>query len=32
FLTPYEKIIEDWKTNPELFYINPLHFKTGLNN
>ena len=31
FLTPYEKIIEDWKTNPELFYINPLHFKTGLN-
>jgi transposase InsO family protein len=31
FLTPYEKIIADWKTNPSAFHANPTHFRTGLN-
>lgn len=32
FITPYDKVIETWKSSPQLFHANP-HLKTvGLNN
>lgn len=32
FKTPYEKVIEEYKINPSLFYINPNQKKLELNN
>lgn len=31
FLTPYEKIIAEWKKQPHIFHSNPNHYLVGLN-
>ncbi|MBI4723779.1 MAG: IS481 family transposase [Rhodomicrobium sp.] len=31
FITPYEKIIAEWKIDPSAFHANPNHFIAGLN-
>ena len=32
FLTPMEKILNEWKNKPNLFHSNPFHYSMGLNN
>jgi transposase InsO family protein len=32
FLTPYEKIIAEWKKQPDIFHANPNHYLVGLNS
>lgn len=32
FKTPYERVIEEYQINPDIFLINPSHKKVGLNN
>ena len=32
FKTPYERVIEEYQINPDIFLINPSHKKVGLNS
>lgn len=32
FLTPMQKILDEYKKMPHLFHANPTHYSTGLNN
>jgi transposase InsO family protein len=32
FITPYDKLIQEYQTNPHLFHINPTHKIMGLNS
>ena len=32
FKTPYERVIEEYQINPDIFLINPSHKKEGLSN